>query len=315
MRAAPTTSPTDLLPELAGIRRPRLREATPVLWRSAGAIAIGEHSVVDRVSREDVSWLTSLDGARTAERVAADLPIDPTQARRLLRAAIAGIALEDAAALPGEIRWAAPEGRPAAWGRLGAAIDATGSVAAGHAALAAREQCTVSVVGTGTLAEQVRAALGWAGLRLAAGPTATVTIVTGEHHVDLAPDSATTPAGPHLAVTVWGRRAVVGPVIEPGRVGCARCHQLHLRDADPAWPLLAVQWSRARDAICWPPVDPLLGGLAAALGAHAVREWANEPSAPRARCAVEVALPDLVPVVRTRPPHPLCGCQWSQIAT
>jgi hypothetical protein len=46
---------------------------------------------------------------------------------------------------------------------------------------------------------------------------------------------------PHLPASVDGQRAVVGPLVLPGRTGCLRCADLHRTDRDPAWPALAVQ--------------------------------------------------------------------------
>ncbi|MEO7263215.1 MAG: thiamine biosynthesis protein ThiF [Jatrophihabitantaceae bacterium] len=46
---------------------------------------------------------------------------------------------------------------------------------------------------------------------------------------------------PHLPASVDGQRAVVGPLVLPGRTGCLQCADLHRTDRDPAWPALAVQ--------------------------------------------------------------------------
>ncbi|HEY0165958.1 MAG TPA: hypothetical protein VGB75_02850 [Jatrophihabitans sp.] len=46
---------------------------------------------------------------------------------------------------------------------------------------------------------------------------------------------------PHLPASVDGQRAVIGPLVLPGRTGCLRCADLHRADRDPAWPALAVQ--------------------------------------------------------------------------
>lgn len=45
----------------------------------------------------------------------------------------------------------------------------------------------------------------------------------------------------HLAASVDGSRAVIGPLVLPGVTSCLRCADLHRCDRDPAWPRLAVQ--------------------------------------------------------------------------
>ena len=312
-----TSEQTPLLPELATLRRPRLRDTAPVLWRDGTTIAIGERARLDHVSRAEAAWLSSLDGGRTAAQIEAELPIDVGRARRLLRAAIAGAGLDDASSLPDPIRWARPEDRPTPWGRFGAVVESTGSIDASAVTLAARDRSPVHVVGDGLLAGQVRAALGWAGLPAAdpGGRTAspaTFTVVAVERPVDLAPVDEAPPAGPHVRVAVWGRRATVGPVTGPGLLACTRCHQLHLRDKDPAWPLLAVQWMHASQAVAWPPIDPLLSGLAAVVAARVVRDWVDDPQPVPEPWAVEIDLPSLEPARVPRPTHPLCGCRWTQ---
>ncbi len=298
------------LPELDGLRRPRLRTTVPVLWRDATTISLGDRVVVDRVSRAAVAWLASLDGGRQTHEVAEDLPVDVELARRLLRAADAATALEDAAVVPDAIRWAAPGDRPEAWARFGAAVDCAGSVAGGLATVAAGHEIAVAVVGEGRLADAVRQAVALAGLRLSAGRPATITVLADLPHPDLLPGGSE-PDGPHLPVSTWGRRAVAGPVVVPGTSACLRCAQLHRRDADPAWPLLGVQWSQAISAMPYPPVDPLLATLVGFHAVQAVRHWAADPSIVASSRAVEITLPDGATRWVSRPPHPLCGCRWT----
>ncbi len=47
----------------------------------------------------------------------------------------------------------------------------------------------------------------------------------------------------HLSVAVDGSRAVVGPLVIPGRTSCLRCADLTRNEHDPSWPLLAIQLS------------------------------------------------------------------------
>lgn len=310
--ATPGSTPrvATVLPELAGVRRPRLRADCPILWRDATTVSLGGRAVVPDVTQAQVSWLAGLDGMRDRAQLVADLPIPATDAGRLLRAAIAAAALEDAADLPPSIRWASPAGRPQAWARFGAAIDTYGAIDAAYAVLAARTEASVVVTGSGPVAVQVRTALELAGLRVVEGSRPSVTVLADLTYPD-APGVVDVD-GPHLPVTTWGRRAVVGPLVDPGRSGCLRCAALHRRDADPAWPLLAVQWARAVATVPCPPIDPLLTALAAANAAALVRAWVDDPDGDWAGQAVELTLPTGRRLVRPRPPHPLCGCTWAR---
>lgn len=127
---------------------------------------------------------------------------------------------------------------------------------------------------------------------------------------------------PHLPVAAYGGRAVVGPLVLPGRTGCLRCADLRRADADPAWPRMAVQLAHLRPGVV--PVDVGLATAAAALASLRALAWIDaaveDPdSRPTARpahgdgtaYAWEVRIPG--PLVRriAHPPHPLCGCRWT----
>ncbi len=309
MTRQPTT--VDDIPELAGLRRPRWRVECPILWRDATTITLGDRAIVTDVTALDADWLTGLDGLRETGQIVDELPLEVARARRLLRAARGVPAIEDAAQVPDSIRWATASARPAAWARLGAAIDTLGSIPAAYAAVAARAGAAVGVVGDEPVATPTRAAFDQAGLRLVDGPSATFTVlaqVGQPEATGIAPEVE----GPHLPVVVWGRRAVVGPVVDPGRSSCLRCAQLHRRDADPAWPLLAVQWAHAVRAMRTPPVDPLLAVLAASTAAAMARAWVDDPGRTHTDHAIEIVLPTARATVLPRPIHPLCGCTWAQ---
>jgi bacteriocin biosynthesis cyclodehydratase domain-containing protein len=302
-----------LLPELAGFRRPRLRDDVPILWRGAATVQLGDAVVLDRVTRAHVAWLTCLDGLRSPADLEQLLTLPATEARRLLRGALAAGAVEDAARIPDAVRWAAPEARDAAAQRYGAALQAYRDLDLTFDALSARERCGVAVLGDGVLAEQVVGGLAGAGLRPARPGDADIVVLADSPHPDV-------PAHfdhdlqdlPHLHVGVLGERAVVGPLVVPGRTSCLRCAHLHRRDADPAWPLLAVQWAHAVAAMGCPPVDPLLAQVAAGHAALLVRAWADRPDEPTrwADAALELRLSGSAPQRLPRPPHPLCGCRW-----
>ena len=176
-----------------------------------------------------------------------------------------------------------------------------------------RDRARVAVVGSGDLRDRVSPALADAGLRESEVADATVVILADAQHPDV-------PAFfdhdvqdlPHLNVALLGAVATVGPLVVPGRTSCLRCAHLHRRDADPAWPLLAVQWSQAVKAMPYPPIDPVLAAVAAGHAALMVRAWADAPEDPGtwADVAVTIRLPGGDVTRIPRPVHPLCGCRW-----
>ncbi len=110
----------------------------------------------------------------------------------------------------------------------------------------------------------------------------------------------------HLVATVRGETGVVGPLVVPGVTSCLRCADLHRRDADPRWPVLAAQLTAGpvvpsgATLTCWATA------LAAVQQALAYLDGSGSPAALSA--VVEVRPPDLVPRARRWPPHPGCGC-------
>ena len=300
------------LPELGGLGRPRWRPDVPALWRDAATIQLGDEVIVDRVTRAHLAWLSSLDGLRTTADVESTLPLDRAEARRLLRALLAAGGLDDAARIPDAVRWAPQEEREVVARRFGAALHATGDLDAAYRAMAARDAVRAHVVGDGDLAREVTLALTAAGLRLSPDPgPATIVVLTDAHHPHVpAHIEHDLPDLPHLHVAARASTAVVGPLVDPGRTSCLRCAHLHRRDADPAWPLLAVQWAQAVPAHV--TVDPLLARHAATHAVTLLRTWADAPDDPAAwsdrALTITGAAGDSAWV--TRPPHPLCGCRW-----
>jgi hypothetical protein len=111
---------------------------------------------------------------------------------------------------------------------------------------------------------------------------------------------------PHLVATVRGRTGIVGPLVVPGRTSCLRCADLHRRDADADWPLLAPQLTAA---------EPPPGGstttclLTAVTGALQVLAYLDGTAAPVVLGAtLELRPPDPLPRLRPWPEHPDCGC-------
>jgi bacteriocin biosynthesis cyclodehydratase domain-containing protein len=114
---------------------------------------------------------------------------------------------------------------------------------------------------------------------------------------------------PHLVAAVRGETGVVGPLVVPGSTGCLRCADLHRRDADPRWPLLAAQLAAH---------EPPAGGgavtclLTAATAAVQVLAWLDGTGAPVTLDAtLELRPSDPVPRRRYWGPHPECGCRAS----
>lgn len=313
---APTTG--GLLDELAGCARPRVRPDIPVMWRGESSIQIGDRVIVDRVGRAHVAWITSLDGMCPVDAIAESLTIPEPEAARLVRALRAAGALDDAARIPAPMRWLSQPEREVCASRHGAAVHTYLDPRVAEQATAARADCRLGVVGSGPLAERIIDAAHEAGLgRDDVHPTVIILAAEDAHPDAPAPLGLPAPERPHLPVAAYGGRAVAGPLVLPGRTSCMRCAHLHRRDADPSWPLLAVQWSQALRAMAVPPRDPALLRLAALHAVLLVREWLDRPHEPEhwADCAIEIELPSAASVRRNRPVHPLCGCQWLPATT
>ncbi len=304
--------PEASLPELVGLKRPRLRPDIPILWRTSTSVQIGDRVTVSSVTRALVSWMTSLDGSSSSRVIAESLTIPENQARRLLRALLAAGALDDAARLPAAVRWATAEDRPTEVGRFAATFAAYRDLDRAHAASRHRSRRRVGVIGETLLADRVRESLSDAGL-VVDDHHPHLTVLAEAHHPDV-PVDFDHPAmtRPHLFVATYAERGAVGPLVVPGRTGCLRCRHLHRRDADPAWPVVAVQWSHAISALTSLPIDPLLARMAADWTALMTRTWVDLPREidTWGGWRLEISLPLGDPRVVECPPHPLCGCRW-----
>jgi len=133
-------------------------------------------------------------------------------------------------------------------------------------------------------------------------------------HPDLASDLAV-PDAPHLAASVFGSHAVIGPLVVPDVTSCLHCRDLHRRDADRDWPLLSVQWAQALGRMHPLPVDGLLLMRAAVEIVQLIRTWVDAPEDVEAWGEHSIHLDLLEPHPRRRsaPAHALCGCQWGVI--
>ena len=192
---------------------------------------------------------------------------------------------------------------------------------------------SVTVVGTGSLAEAVVGALGEAGVdrpaRFASGPWADPgarqrTQPPGIRHWAQAAEPwgeitvvATNTAEPdraltdellrtnrtHLVVRLEADAAIVGPLVVPGRSACVRCVDLARCGLDPEWPRLLAQLCLART-----PPQAALRSWAAWLATVQVRALQRGSWPESVGRTLELATSDYVLRVRTWPASPGCGC-------
>jgi bacteriocin biosynthesis cyclodehydratase domain-containing protein len=113
----------------------------------------------------------------------------------------------------------------------------------------------------------------------------------------------------HLAVAIRDATVVVGPLVRPGLSPCLNCVELHRRDRDPAWPVIAAQLHTSPDS-----AEPLAATTALAAAAYAAAEVlahidGGTPNTVGA--TVEITGPGQW---RRRhwQSHPRCGCQRRQ---
>lgn len=177
----------------------------------------------------------------------------------------------------------------------------------------------LAVVGTGALADAVARALGATGVAVdrpepaALGAEETTTRDAAPELVILAgataePDRTLTDAllrsgRCHLVVRLEPDRAVVGPLVLPGRSPCVRCQDLNRCRLDSAWPHLLAQ-------LCRESVrpEPTLLAWAATNAAVQVRCWLAGGLPETAGSTLELGLADFRLRSRNWPGHPGCGC-------
>jgi hypothetical protein len=111
---------------------------------------------------------------------------------------------------------------------------------------------------------------------------------------------------PHLSSAVHGSRAVIGPLVIPGRSSCLRCADLHRSERDPCWPALAVQLAaRARHRSI---SEVALCVAAAGLTAGQALSFLDGQRPETLGGTVEWQLPDWQLRRRSWPPHQECDC-------
>lgn len=308
--------------------RPWLRRDTPLLWRSADTVQVGEGDrrvVIGHLSRDLLAWVRSLTGDRTEDEALRACP-DPTTGRRLLAALRLAGALDDAARVP-RITRPMTQAQRDRLHRQQAAARLTYSDERHHLAAEARAQARVAIHGRGPLADAVRIALRHSGIgrvtmaappsssaRIGRAASSTTDLVILAHmwHPDSFDDAGCLALDlPHLPIAAWGPHGVVGPLVIPGRTACLRCAQLYARDRDQAFPTLQMQRNHARPDP--PPVDAALALAVAAMTTVTVTGWVESlaGAAPTGR-RMHIRLPGGVVDYEDLQRHPLCGCGWAQ---
>lgn len=109
---------------------------------------------------------------------------------------------------------------------------------------------------------------------------------------------------PHLPIVIAPDRAEIGPRVVPGRTACLSCRAAHRRDADPAWPTIAVQLLGRRapdveEAVLWEA-----GIVAARMLSSTERgdhRWAER--------SLTLHSDSLQRTARTNRPHADCRCR------
>ena len=263
--------------------RVRLRSPKLAVWRSPGVLQVGLDApalVLDGVPDQLAGALPLLASPNSADELITLLPgLEPSWVHWLLARLDANGLLE-------------PATRPRPPG--------------------------LAVVGTGLIATAVAAALAdlqverldpmahaSAALRRAGQPGPRLTILAGP---TAEPDRTVTDAlfgagRAHLVVRLEPDRAVVGPLVVPGRTPCVRCLDLSRCRLDSAWPHLLAQ-------LCREPVDPdraLLAWAAATAGVQ-VRAWLAGGDPETCGGSLELGLADFRLRSRRWPAHPACGC-------
>ncbi|MEY3734171.1 MAG: hypothetical protein RL347_1530 [Actinomycetota bacterium] len=282
---------------------------------------------VDDIDHEHVAWLLALRGEQTLAQALARGRADALKVvtmRRLVRAAIGCGLLDDASTLPRTLRDAPIAVRDAIACDVAAArhIYAQGA----HGVIDRRQESSVVVQGNGTVADVAASVLASAGIGRVL-PAAVTHSGSRKHRQSAArhachiicdaahPDAASGSDAmaldiPHLAVAAAGGRAVIGPLVVPGRTSCLRCRDLHLADADPTWSRAAVQWAARRPSATARGLEHLAGSWAAIQVLSLIDAGPDEACPPTVNGALVITLPAAAPALESRPPHPLCGCRW-----
>ena len=286
---------------------------------------------MDDVDPAHIAWLLGLHGEREladALALGRERDLRPQLMRRLIRAGVRSGLVDDASRMPESLRDVPVHVRDLIAPEVTAARHLHGGTPQARDTIDRRQRAEVAIQGSGPVAEAVALVLTCAGVgnvardRAAHSGSKRHRRATHQRacHVlcDTAhPDAAADPDAmaldiPHLAVAVAGARAVIGPLVIPGRTSCLRCRDLHLADGDDTWPRAAVQWAARRPGPAAAGLAHLSGAWAALHALAVIDAGPAEVQAPAIDAALIVSLPGAVVEVESRPPHPLCGCLWPE---
>lgn len=314
--------------------RPWVRDDVPLVWRSDTCVEFGwppRHARLDGVDHAHVAWLLGLRGQHelaAAVALGTQDGLRPSTMRRLLSAGVRCGLVDDAAVMPAALRDEPVHVRDLVAGDMATARHLHGATAAARDVIDRRRAAEVAIQGTGPVADVVAMVLTGAGVgrvvqdrvthsaskrhRRAVNDRACHVLCDAAH-----PDAASDPDAmaldiPHLTVGAIGARAIIGPLVIPGRTSCLRCRDLHLADADPDWPRIAVQWSAHRPGQVAAGLAHIAGAWAALHALAVVDAGPGVVDVPAMDAALIVSLPDAGFHREARPPHPLCGCRWPE---
>ena len=286
---------------------------------------------MDDVDPAHVGWLLGLHGEREiadALALGSERGLRPALMRRLIRAGVRSGLVDDASQMPESLRDIPGHLRDLIAPDVIAARHLHGGTARARETIDRRQRAEVAIQGAGPVAEAVALVLTCAGVGNIAQDRATHSgskrhrrathqrachVLCDTAHPDAAADpDAMALDIPHLAVAVTGTRAVIGPLVIPGRTSCLRCRELHLADADETWPRAAVQWAARHPGPAAAGLAHLSGAWAALHVLAVIDAGSAEVQAPAMNAALIIGLPDAAVEVESRPPLPLCGCLWPE---
>lgn len=311
--------------------RPWLRRDTPILWRTADTIQVGDGQrtvLISDLPRNMLQWARSLRGDRTLAECLAACPDIEAGTTMLQALALAG-ALDDAAQVS-TTTVALPRALRDRHQRHGAAARLTYADERAHLAVDARANARIGVHGRGVLADAVRVCLRQSGIGdvIATAPPSSsarigrsqsvgidLFILAHSWHPQAYDDAGCLALDvPHLPIAAWGSHGVIGPLVIPGLTACLHCAHLHAHDRDPAFASLHLQRSHAQ-----PDVAAVDTGLALAVAAHAtlqvcgwVEALGDDQRHPSESQRMHLRLPGGQVESEDVLAHPLCGCRWRE---
>jgi hypothetical protein len=304
----------------------------PMVWRSDTCVEVGYPPRAVRIEGADprqVAWLAGLRGERTLEAAIADgqsIGLTRATMRRLVAAGVQAGLIDDAASIPETLRDSAPSLRTMLEGDICSTRHVHGDTSRARDIIDRRRRSEVAIDGDSAHADALALVLTTAGIGgvVRSAPTHSSSRSHRRHAAQRAchvicnaahPDAAADPDAmaldiPHLSLTAVGARCVIGPLVIPGRTSCLRCRDLHLADADPDWPRIAVQWARRRPAAVAAGLAHLAGAWGALQVLALVDAGPEQVQVPTLDAALVIDLPGAQAERIARPPHPLCGCRW-----